>query len=193
MHQLVSFRGRLTLFFLLIVVLPMVAVAVLVTQVTSQSRNGKADARLAAGLETALSTYRDDVAAAKRAANQLGRDPTLGAALQSAHPTQVQAAARAAARQAGVRSLAIRDPSGHPLAAVGRPQLVAPYRLILRGPGGDLGELTVSTKTPFGYLAEVRHLTGRDAALLGPIGPTAQTLDVGGASLSARGDSGRDG
>ena len=50
-----SFRGRLTLFFLLIVVMPMIAVAVLVTQVTAQSRNGKADARLAAGLETALS------------------------------------------------------------------------------------------------------------------------------------------
>jgi hypothetical protein len=32
----VSFRGRLTLFFLLIVVLPMIAVAVLVTQVNSE-------------------------------------------------------------------------------------------------------------------------------------------------------------
>ena len=57
-----SFRGRLTLFFLLIVVMPMIAVAVLVTQVTTQSRNGKADARLAAGLETALTIYRDDAA-----------------------------------------------------------------------------------------------------------------------------------
>ena len=74
-----SFRGRLTLFFLLIVVMPMIAVAVLVTQVTAQSRNGKADARLAAGLETALSIYRGDVAAARRAANEIGKDPTLGA------------------------------------------------------------------------------------------------------------------
>ena len=41
-----SFRGRLTLFFLLIVVLPMIAVAVLVVQVTGSSRSGKADARV---------------------------------------------------------------------------------------------------------------------------------------------------
>src|SRR5215208_2705847 len=43
----VSFRGRLTLFFLLIVVLPMIAVAVLVTQIVTDSTNGKVDARLA--------------------------------------------------------------------------------------------------------------------------------------------------
>ena len=48
-----SFRGRLTLFFVAIVVVPMIAVAVLVIQVTEDSANGKADARLSTGLETA--------------------------------------------------------------------------------------------------------------------------------------------
>ena len=44
-----SFRLRLTLFFVLIVVLPMVALAVLVSQIASDSANGKTDARLDAG------------------------------------------------------------------------------------------------------------------------------------------------
>ena len=48
-----SFRVRLTLFFVLIVVLPIVALAVLVSQVASDSESGKVDARLSAGLRTA--------------------------------------------------------------------------------------------------------------------------------------------
>ncbi len=185
-----SFRGRLTLFFLLIVVLPMIAVAVLVTQVTTQSRNDKADARLAAGLETALAVYRDDVAAAKRAANQFGRDPTLGIALQSGDSAEIENAARAGVGQHGIQSVVIRDPNGRREAAAGRPQLVAPYQLTLRGPDGELGTLVVSTTTASEYLADVHRLTGRDAALLGEAGPISETVDVGDASLPASGHSG---
>ena len=185
-----SFRGRLTLFFLLIVVLPMIAVAVLVTQVTTQSRNGKADARLAAGLDTALSIYQDDAAAVQRAANALGRDPSLGAALQSGNPTEIASAARAGAQREGIKSLVIRDPSGTRIAAVGGPPVVASFQLTLRGPSGALGSLVASTTTPSAYLAEVRHLTARDAALIGPGGPISETLGLGSASLPASGHSG---
>ncbi|MGH2966476.1 MAG: diguanylate cyclase [Solirubrobacterales bacterium] len=185
-----SFRSRLTLFFLLIVVLPMIAVAVLVTQVTTQSRNGKADARLAAGLGTALSVYGDDAAQAKRAATALGHDPTLGAALQTGDSAQIAAAAHSAARQDGARSLVVRDAGGRQLVAIGGPAVVAPFRLNLRGPGGALGSLVVSTTTPSTYLDQVRHLTGRDAALLGANGPVAGTLNLGDSSLPTSGHSG---
>ena len=83
-----SFRGRLTLFFLLIVVLPMVAVAVLVTQVTNESRRAKADARLDAGLDAALATYDDDAADAERAAKRFANDPAVGSALRSGDPAR---------------------------------------------------------------------------------------------------------
>ncbi len=185
-----SFRGRLTLFFLLIVVMPMIAVAVLVTQVTTQSSNGKADARLAAGLESALTVYGDDAAAARRAANALGRDPALAVALQSGDRGQIAAAARTGAKRTRTRALVIRDSSGRRLVTVGGSGVVAPYRLDLRGPNGGLGSLVVSTTTPSAYLAEVRHLTGRQAALLGADGPISQTLDLGEAGLPASGHSG---
>jgi diguanylate cyclase (GGDEF)-like protein len=185
-----SFRGRLTLFFLLIVVMPMIAVAVLVTQVTTQSRNGKADARLAAGLESALTLYRDDAMDARRAADALGQDPALAVALQSGDRAQIAAAARTGAERYRTRSLVIRGPSGRRLVALGPPGVLAPYRLDLRGPDGSLGSLFVSTTTPSAYLAEVRHLTGRDAALLGSEGPISQTLDLDDASLPTTGHSG---
>src|SRR6476619_4040152 len=106
--------------------MPMIAVAVLVTQVTAQSRNGKADARLAAGLETALSIYRSDVGAGRHAANEIGGDPALGFALQAGDRAQIQSAARAAAGNQGARFLVLRDSSGRRVASVGAPPPVAP-------------------------------------------------------------------
>ena len=65
-----SFRGRLILFFVLIVALPMIAVAVLVSEVTGDSATGKADAALDADLDVALGLYgelSDDAASGREA------------------------------------------------------------------------------------------------------------------------------
>ncbi|HMC05888.1 MAG TPA: diguanylate cyclase [Solirubrobacterales bacterium] len=187
MHQLVSFRGRLTLFFLLIVVLPMIAVAVLVTQVTSQSGNGKADARLAAGLDTALSQYRHDRHRAVQATTRAGRSAALATALRSGSPARIKATARSLVRQQGLSALVVRDAHGHTLAAVGGTHLAAAYQLNLRGPHGNVGSLLSSATTPSGYVAQVQDLTGRQAALLDAHGPIASTVDLGDASLPANG------
>ena len=52
-----SFRGRLRVFFTIIVVVPMVAVAAVLYRLTADSETGKADAGLAAGMRTAFSAY----------------------------------------------------------------------------------------------------------------------------------------
>src|SRR5215218_2150899 len=168
----------------------MIAVAVLVTQVTTESSNGKADAALAAGLESARSLYRDDAVKARRAANDAGRDPALATALRSGDRAGVATAARGIARREGAHALVVRDPSGQRLAAVGGSPPIAPYELNLRGPGGRLGSLVVSTTTPSAYVADVRHLTGRAAALLDAGGPVSATLKLQGARLPASGRSG---
>jgi diguanylate cyclase (GGDEF)-like protein len=183
----VSFRGRLTLFFLLIVVVPMVAVAVLVTQVTSESESGKADARLDAGLETALARYRSDAAEAEGAAKRFARDPAVGSALRTGDPARIESLARRL--QKGIRSLVIRDSSGEVLATIGPSDAVAKYELNLTDPSGSLGSLTASTTTAADYLNEVNHLTGRDGALQDEGGTVASTLALNGASLPPSGDS----
>jgi diguanylate cyclase (GGDEF)-like protein len=183
----VSFRGRLTLFFLLIVVLPMIALAVLVTQVTTQSGNGKADARLASGLQVSLAIYRRDVAHAKLVATQLGRSVVLANALRSGDRSQIESTARRLARQHGVAALVLRDAQDRPLAVVGSRNPAPAYRLNLRGPNGDVGSLVVSTTNAKAYVRDVRALTGRGAAMLGPGGPIASTLDIGDASLPPSG------
>ena len=182
-----SFRGRLTLFFLLIVVLPMIALAVLVTQVTTQSGNGKADARLAASLRTSLAVYRRESTDAKHAAARIASNPALGNALRSQNKAQIQSTARSLASQYGARALVVRNPAGQPVAIVGSRNPAAAYELNLRGPNGNVGSLTVSTTTPDAYVAEVHGLTGRGVALLGQEGTIASTVRVGNTSLPASG------
>jgi diguanylate cyclase (GGDEF)-like protein len=187
---LVSFRGRLTLFFLLIVVLPMIALAVLVTQVTTKSGNGKADARLASGFRTSLAIYKRDTGAAKQAASRVGGSVALANALRSGDRSQVQSAAQSLADQNGARALVVRDASGRTLAVVGTHQPAPAYRLDLRGASGDVGSLLVATTSPSAYVAEVHRLTGRGVALLGASGPIASTVKLGGAELPPSGHTG---
>src|SRR5438046_8028054 len=109
----------------------MIALAVLVTQVTTQSGNGKADARLAASLHTSLAVYRREAADAKRVATRLGRSLPLANALRSGNKVQIQSTARSLAGQYGARALVIRDASGRPLAIVDSRNPAPAYRLNL--------------------------------------------------------------
>ncbi len=59
-----SFGRRLRLFLVAIVAIPMVVLAVLVVAISRDSRDGKADARLASGLDTAQVLYDEALAAA---------------------------------------------------------------------------------------------------------------------------------
>ena len=61
-----SFRNRLTLFFVLIVIVPMVAVAVVLFRLISDNEDGKANARLAAEQNVAINMYKDATARALR-------------------------------------------------------------------------------------------------------------------------------
>src|SRR3954451_6297740 len=184
-----SFRGRLTLFFLLIVVLPMIALAVLVTQIATDSTNGKADARLAEGLDSALTLYRDDAASAANAAKSVADDPRLAAAFGSGQGAQAVALAQDLTSQNGIKAVVLKRPNDETIASAGSDTLVAPYNLGLRGPGGEIGSLTVSTTTPSSYLASVRHLTGRDGALISSGRVASSTVNVRSPELPASGHS----
>src|SRR5215217_6928348 len=184
-----SFRGRLTLFFLLIVVLPMIAVAVLVMQIVTESTNGKADARLAEGLDSGLTVYRDDAAAASRAAKQVATEPSVSAAISAGSGPAAAAVAEGLVGEHGIRAVELEAATGETVATAGSRVLVASYRLNLNGPNGAIGSVTVSTTTASAYLASVHHLTGRDGALLGPGGVVASTVNVPGSEIPASGRS----
>ncbi|MGI9019839.1 MAG: diguanylate cyclase [Solirubrobacterales bacterium] len=161
-----SFRGRLTLFFLLIGVLPMVVIAVLASRTADEAATGKADARLFAGLETATGLYEEAARKGREAAEAIGTDAALGAAVESEDAAAAQAAAAGLAAANDVESLVLRSSGGEELASVGASAPFAPAELQLTGAGGArAAELIVSVTDGGAYVAEVEKLTGRRAAL----------------------------
>jgi diguanylate cyclase (GGDEF)-like protein len=193
----VSFRGRLTLFLLLIVALPMVVISVLASRTADEAATGKADARLFAGLETATRLYDDASREAEEAAEAIGVDPELGEAIRSGDESAVQASAARLAKENGVQTLLLRDADGGELASVGGGSPFAPARLELTGDDGSkAAELLVSTETAEDYLAAVERLTGRRAELY-VVGQPSVTVggdesvevpDEGGANVTVGGE-----
>ena len=78
-----SFRARLFIFFVLIVVVPMVAMGVLMFRLISDSQQGKADARAGGLAAAAASLYQSESALARGDARTLARavGPLRGRAL----------------------------------------------------------------------------------------------------------------
>src|SRR3954452_19061482 len=77
----VSFRSRLLLFFMIIVIVPMVAVALVLFSITADSETGKADAQIAQGLRAAFAIYDSDRSEARPQLARVARDSGLTQAL----------------------------------------------------------------------------------------------------------------
>jgi diguanylate cyclase (GGDEF)-like protein len=163
----VSFGRRLTLFFLLIVVLPMVVVAGLLFEVTRESRTGKADARLAASMDTAVRLANEAGAQAQPLARRLAGDRGLADALRSGDPKALNRSAHRLAAQPGVTAVEILSPDGRLLARAGAPDAIEFAQITLKDGQTTLGSLRVSTVTAAAYTSRVQALTGRDSIVAG--------------------------
>jgi hypothetical protein len=76
-----SFRGRLRLFFVLIVVVPIIALAMVLFVLTGRSQTGKADAGIASGVRTAFAVHQEQARQTQDEARRVAADPELRAAL----------------------------------------------------------------------------------------------------------------
>ena len=185
------FRGRLTLFFVLIVVVPIVAVALLVVGITSASRSGKADARLAGGVHAALAIYNDDLRRARRAATALAHDPAVPAAVAGGNRAAISDSLSSVAQGAGVESIVVVEAArgGSVLARSGSAG-VAAATVDLTGAGGTpAAKISVSTSSARAFLGDAVRLTGLDIGVLGVGRVEASTAPLAGVSLPSSGDS----
>ncbi len=133
-----SFRTRLTSFFVLIVVVPMIAVGVLVFRLIGDSAQGKADAR-ASGLASAAASLYETHAAAARADAR-----TIAQGLGSATTTDLRVRLSALASQTGLNRITVTR--GHAVIAdVGDRSSVAPGSAKLER--GGRGSITVTAST----------------------------------------------
>jgi diguanylate cyclase (GGDEF)-like protein len=206
-----SFRNRLTLFFVAIVIVPMLSVAFVLFSLIQDNESGKADARLAARQELAVNLYRASVDRAGALAARVGGDRRLATALRGGDDAAARARATVLLEELDAVRIRIEDRQGERL-DVGRQDAVAPARreLVDRG-GSQFGRLEVAERTGPSYATEVKRLAEVDvvvrqgARTLGetvagappPRLPQVGDTDVGGedfrvASFPAPGFGGRD-
>lgn len=123
-----SFRTRLTSFFVVIVILPMLAVGVLVFALIGQSQQGKADARTNGLASAAASIYANARASSRADAIAIGR------AIASLPTDQMRSRARKLANAAGLARVEILQGTRRLLDVGGRAAL-APGAAALARPG----------------------------------------------------------
>jgi diguanylate cyclase (GGDEF)-like protein len=160
-----SFGRRLGLFFLLIAIVPVAALIGILLFVSQDSQRGKADARLSAGLQTAVSIYNERSAAATVRARHVAGSPELATALKSGNPGDLDALTRQVASDPGVVRIEILDNADHQTAAAGLPSAVAYATVGLTEQAQPVGSLRLSTTTAEQYADSVHRLTGQQVIL----------------------------
>ena len=143
-----SLRARLTLFFVLIVVVPMIALGVVVVRLISQSEQGKASARGGAYATATVNAYRRISTRDARHARFLARDPALAAALQRGDALAARSRAFELARQLGLaRVRLIRGNSQ--LVDLGTSSALAAGVANVRGPARGVVEVSTISAERF--------------------------------------------
>lgn len=189
-----SFRTRLTAFFALIVVIPMIAVGFLVLRLISDSAQGKADARANGVLSAAVGLYRSESETASVDAQTIARDLGLRIGTGAFPTASVRARVKLLASRAGLARVTVSADS-RTVADVGDPAAVAPGSATV---GVRHVTVTVSELTASEYVHELaapgvavvvdsgsRALATSDAGLSGRIPPASGTVSVRGASYRA--------
>ena len=183
-----SFRGRLLVFFTIIVIVPMVAVGLVLFTLSEQSETGKSDARIAAGLRNAISLYADAGDRAAPPLRRVVRDDRLRAALTDgrlpAARRRMDELRRSDASIVGIELLSRR---GDPIARSGSPAAVALRIAPLVGAAGDAGSLGVSVTRASAFVRELERLSGLEAAVVRGGRPLASTVPGAGPANVAPG------
>ncbi|HEX3316442.1 MAG TPA: diguanylate cyclase, partial [Solirubrobacteraceae bacterium] len=154
------------LFFVLIVIVPMVAVGVVVFRLIADNETAKVEARLAEGQAAAIGLYDESRKNALHALRRVGADPALEQALRSGDRGAARARARALLRAAGVTRILLAG-RGHTVVDVGTPSAMAPASRDLFGSSGrSIGRLQVSVVTASRYARLVQRVEHRPAVVL---------------------------
>jgi diguanylate cyclase (GGDEF)-like protein len=170
-----SFRNRLTLFFVLIVVVPMVAVGVVLFRLIADNESGKADARLAARQEVAIGLAGEAQDEARRAARTIADDGAFAQALRADDEAAIRARAEALRlRDSAERVVVVR--AGRTVADVGNTDAIFPATLDLTDKGGQgAGRLIVSTENAHRYARVVQRVSDLQTIVRNVGGPVLAT------------------
>ncbi|MDQ3769389.1 MAG: hypothetical protein M3370_07940, partial [Actinomycetota bacterium] len=128
-----SFRNRLSLFFVLIVLIPMVSVAVVLFRLIADNEAGKADAKLGARYGMVSNLYRQAAADAQRVAREeVVADVRFGAALRAGDLDEAEERAEQLAARRSIERIVLVD-DGEVVLDEGHDDAIAPATAELEG------------------------------------------------------------
>ena len=160
-----SFRGRLTLFFVLIVIVPMISVTVVIFSLIANNEQGKANAAIAARLQVAENLAREANLEADVAARRAAADVPLATALRAHRSAAAQRRATVLAPQLGLIRMLIAAPDHHAVADVGARDAILPASRRLLADGRVIGTLQASVQSGRQYATLVEHVTALQVAV----------------------------
>jgi nitrogen fixation/metabolism regulation signal transduction histidine kinase len=153
-----SFRGRLRLFFAVIVVVPMIAVAIVLFQLLGANDTGKVNSRLAEAQVAATGLFNEERDQARAAVPMAEKSVALATAIRDKKPGEIKAQLSKLAADAGVVRVRL-EVDGQGTFDVGRRDVVAPYVSDLADANGKaIGRLTLSTTSAPDYAARILRL-----------------------------------
>jgi diguanylate cyclase (GGDEF)-like protein len=161
-----SFRNRLRLFFVVIVIVPMVAVALVLYRLVGAADDGKIDAALAQAQRAGQQLYTEDAQRAGTVAAAMVNDAQLADAIRAKHPQRIDARLSTLARQKGAARVAL-DLRRIGSFDAGSGVAVAPSRSpIDPGNGGSIGTITVSVRSAQAFAEQLRTFNDLQAVLV---------------------------
>src|SRR3954451_287498 len=161
-----SFRARLRLFFVLIVILPMLAVAIVLFRLISDNETGKADADIAARQQTVINLYKADSRRAERVVARAGSDRVLAESLVSDNVDRARRRGRQMLPGRRIERIALTR-GKDVVFDVGHHDAIAPGRRDLTGTSGQsFGVLEASPTPAARFAAGARRAAGADVVLV---------------------------
>src|SRR5688500_3592744 len=154
-----SFRNRLRLFFVVIVIIPMIAVALVLFRLVSESDQSQTDAQLGQAQRVALNLYRDRERRAGAAGREIVSDRELQARITRQDTAGIQQRLDQVAQEVRVQRVILRL-DGQGAFETGSAPAVAPARNELLDQDGEpVGEVVTSVESAEGYATAVARLT----------------------------------
>jgi diguanylate cyclase (GGDEF)-like protein len=160
-----SFRNRLTLFFIVIVIVPMIAVMVVLFRLVSETTESQANARLGQAQRGAQAEYGDARATGAEAAALIGSAPDLASAIRARDRAAIRSELAELARRS--RSRRVRaDLDGLGRFEVGGGDVVAPAMTrLVDARNRPVGRLEVGVVRAQEYVTTLARQAGLDVVL----------------------------
>src|SRR4051794_22858387 len=160
-----SFRARLRLFFIVIVIFPMITMAIVLYQLIMASETSQTDARLSESQTVALGVYQEEQDRAGQVAQVIGRDQQLADALDSGEKKNVQDRLDTLAKRGDVQYVELKVGGKGSFTSGSLPAVAVATRRLVDQDKQPTGKITVAAISPEDFAQRIARVTASEVVV----------------------------